>query len=69
MVGHTKWSKIKRRHGALDQSAPKKSVNASSPAITAHLVRLIDALEDNDDVQNVHSNFDPTEIGLEKITG
>ncbi|RJQ45093.1 MAG: YebC/PmpR family DNA-binding transcriptional regulator, partial [Gaiellales bacterium] len=40
----------------LEQSAAKK------------MLRLVDALEDNDDVQEVHANFDISEEILEAIT-
>jgi YebC/PmpR family DNA-binding regulatory protein len=33
------------------------------------MIRLIEALEDNDDVQNVHSNFDIDEKLLEEVVG
>jgi len=33
------------------------------------MIRLIEALEDNDDVQNVHSNFDIDEKLLEEVAG
>src|SRR5260221_7340643 len=48
---------------------PENTVTVTDPAIAAQVVRLIDALEDSDDVQNVHSNFDATEEVFEKISG
>jgi YebC/PmpR family DNA-binding regulatory protein len=33
------------------------------------MIRLVEALEDNDDVQNVHSNFDIDEKLLEEVAG
>ena len=33
------------------------------------LMKMIDALEDNDDVQNVHANFDISDEEMEKIMG
>jgi len=33
------------------------------------MIRLIDALEDNDDVQNVYANFDISDAEMEKIAG
>jgi len=33
------------------------------------LMKMIDVLEDNDDVQNVHSNFDISDEEMERIMG
>jgi transcriptional/translational regulatory protein YebC/TACO1 len=33
------------------------------------LMKMIDALEDNDDVQNVHANFDISDEEMERIMG
>jgi len=33
------------------------------------LMKMIDVLEDNDDVQNVHANFDISDEEMEKIMG
>jgi len=33
------------------------------------MIRLMEALEDNDDVQNVHANFDIDEKTLEEVAG
>ena len=33
------------------------------------MIRLLEALEDNDDVQNVHANFDIDEKTLEEVAG
>ena len=35
----------------------------------ATLLKLLDALEDNDDVQTVEGNFDIPEALMEKLTG
>ncbi len=35
----------------------------------AQMIRLLEALEDNDDVQNVHANFDIDEKTLEEVAG
>lgn len=48
---------------------PENLVTVSDPTVAAQVVRLIEALEDNDDVQNVYSNFDATEEVLEAIAG
>lgn len=46
---------------------PASLVQITDPAVAAQVLRLIDALEDNDDVQNVHSNFDAPNEVLAKI--
>ena len=46
---------------------PSSSVNIEKEKEAAALLRLIDALEDLDDVQNVYSNFDIGQELLEKI--
>jgi transcriptional/translational regulatory protein YebC/TACO1 len=43
-------------------------VEVTDEAIAAQVLRLIDALEDNDDVQQVHANFDVPESILARIT-
>lgn len=47
---------------------PKTTV-APSEADARRLLRLIDALEDNDDVQDVYANFDISEEVLEAVAG
>jgi YebC/PmpR family DNA-binding regulatory protein len=44
------------------------SVEVTDEAIAAQVLRLIDALEDNDDVQQVHANFDVPDSILARIT-
>jgi YebC/PmpR family DNA-binding regulatory protein len=47
---------------------PKNTVEVADEKTAKQLMRLIDTLEDNDDVQHVHANFDiPDEI-MEKIS-
>ena len=38
-------------------------------AVAAQMIRLLEALEDHDDVQNVYSNFDMDAQQLEEVTG
>lgn len=38
-------------------------------AVAAQMVRLLEALEDHDDVQNVYSNFDMDEKQMEEVAG
>ncbi len=35
----------------------------------AGLLKLLDALEENDDVQNVYANFDIPEAVMQKLSG
>ena len=44
---------------------PKTNVTVEEEADARRILRLIDALEDNDDVQDVYSNFDIPEAVLE----
>jgi len=47
---------------------PKTTVQPSEKE-ARQLLRLVDALEDNDDVQEVHANFDISEEVLEAVAG
>jgi transcriptional/translational regulatory protein YebC/TACO1 len=38
-------------------------------AHAAAMIRLMEAMEDHDDVQNVHSNFDIDQKLLEEVAG
>ena len=48
---------------------PKTTVAVDDEAKAKSLIRLIDALEDNDDVQEVYANFDIPEAVLEAVAG
>ena len=47
---------------------PETSVPLPDETVAAQLLRLCDALEDNDDVQDVHANFDLSEELLTKLS-
>jgi YebC/PmpR family DNA-binding regulatory protein len=47
--------------------APKTTIEVSDEAQAKKILRLIDALEDNDDVQEVYANFDIPERVLEEV--
>jgi len=47
---------------------PDTTVPVYDEAVAAQVLRLCDALEDNDDVQNVHANFDLPEELLAKLS-
>ncbi len=47
---------------------PESTVPVADESTAAEVIGLCDALEDNDDVQNVYSNFDVPEEGLAKIS-
>jgi YebC/PmpR family DNA-binding regulatory protein len=48
---------------------PKTTVAVEDEAKARQVMRLIDALEDNDDVQDVYANFDIPELVLEAVAG
>jgi YebC/PmpR family DNA-binding regulatory protein len=47
---------------------PESTVSVYDESVAAQILRLCDALEENDDVQNVHSNFDVPEELLAKLS-
>ena len=51
------------------QLVPKTTVAVDDEAKARQVMRLIDALEDNDDVQDVYANFDISEDVLEAVAG
>jgi YebC/PmpR family DNA-binding regulatory protein len=48
---------------------PKTTVEVADESKAKKILRLIDALEDNDDVQDVYANFDIPERVLEAVAG
>jgi transcriptional/translational regulatory protein YebC/TACO1 len=48
---------------------PKTTVAVAGEAAAKKLIRLIEELEDNDDVQDVSANFDIPEQVLEAVAG
>ena len=48
---------------------PKTTVEVADEASAKKLIRLIEALEENDDVQDVYANFDIPEQVLEAVAG
>jgi YebC/PmpR family DNA-binding regulatory protein len=51
------------------QMVPKTTVAVEDETTARQIMRLIDALEDNDDVQDVYANFDIPERVLEAVAG
>jgi YebC/PmpR family DNA-binding regulatory protein len=51
------------------QLVPKTTVSVDDESKARQVMRLIDALEDNDDVQDVYANFDIPERVLEAVAG
>ena len=47
--------------------APKTTIEVADESQATKILRLIDALEDNDDVQEVYANFDIPERVLEEV--
>ena len=50
------------------RSSPRRASRIDEDVATK-LMRLIDALEDNDDVDDVHANFDVDAAVLERVAG
>jgi transcriptional/translational regulatory protein YebC/TACO1 len=48
---------------------PKTTVEIGDEQKARQVMRLIDALEENDDVQDVYANFDIPEQVLEAVAG
>jgi YebC/PmpR family DNA-binding regulatory protein len=48
---------------------PKTSVEIEDESVARKVVRMMDELEENDDVQDVYSNFDIPETVLEAVAG
>ncbi len=48
---------------------PKTTVEVDDESAAKKIVRLMDALEENDDVQDVYANFDIPERVLETVAG
>jgi YebC/PmpR family DNA-binding regulatory protein len=48
---------------------PKTSVEIGDESVARKVVRMMDELEENDDVQDVYSNFDIPETVLEAVAG
>jgi YebC/PmpR family DNA-binding regulatory protein len=48
---------------------PKTTVEVAEESTAKKILRLVDALEENDDVQDVYSNFDIPERVLETVAG
>ncbi|MES1248895.1 MAG: YebC/PmpR family DNA-binding transcriptional regulator, partial [Actinomycetota bacterium] len=48
---------------------PKTTVEVTDESEAKKILRLIDTLEDNDDVQDVYANFDIPEQVLEAVAG
>jgi transcriptional/translational regulatory protein YebC/TACO1 len=48
---------------------PKTTVAVEDEAKARQVMRLVDALDDNDDVQDVYANFDIPERVLEAVAG
>ena len=46
---------------------PENSVEVTEAAIARQVLRMIEALEENDDVQEVHTNFEMSESLMEEL--
>ncbi|MBM3683698.1 MAG: YebC/PmpR family DNA-binding transcriptional regulator [Actinobacteria bacterium] len=48
---------------------PKATVSIGDVEVARRILKLVDALDDHDDVQDVHANFDLTEAVLADVSG
>jgi transcriptional/translational regulatory protein YebC/TACO1 len=48
---------------------PKTTIELEDEAAAKKVLRLVDSLEENDDVQDVYANFDIPERVLETVAG
>lgn len=47
---------------------PENTIEITDEAVAKNIIRLLDALENHDDVQNVYSNFDMSDELIEKVS-
>jgi YebC/PmpR family DNA-binding regulatory protein len=47
---------------------PKNTIEVTEEKVASNLLRLLESLEDHDDVQKVHANFDISEELMEKLS-
>ncbi len=47
---------------------PKNTVDVTDEKVAKSLLKLLECLEDHDDVQNVHANFDIDESLMEQLS-
>ena len=47
---------------------PENTIEVTDPAVATSLLKLMDRLEEHNDVQNVYSNFDIPDEVMEKVS-
>lgn len=61
--------KLGFKHKSAELSRlPENTIEITDPAVATSLLKLMDRLEDHNDVQNVYSNFDISDEIMEKVT-
>ena len=58
-----------RLESAGSRWCPKTTVAIADESTAKQVVRLVEGLEENDDVQDVYANFDIPEAVLEAVAG
>ena len=48
---------------------PQNTVEITDEAIASQILKLLDKLEEHDDVQNVYANFDISDEIMQKLEG
>ena len=48
---------------------PKNSISVEVPKIAEQLLKLLEIIDDQEDVQKVHANFDISDELMEKLRG
>lgn len=56
-------------HMAQITRNPENTVEVTDETVAKNIMRLLDALESHDDVQNVYANFDMSDELIEKVSG
>jgi transcriptional/translational regulatory protein YebC/TACO1 len=67
VVEQLEKSGIKMSEASISM-VPKNTIEVTEEKTASNLLRLLESLEDHDDVQKVHANFDIPEELMEKLS-
>ncbi len=67
VVEQLEKSKVKMSEASI-LMVPKNTIEVTAEKTAANLLKLLESLEDHDDVQKVHANFDISEELMEKLS-
>ena len=67
VVEQLEKSKVKMSEASI-LMVPKNTIEVTEEKTAANLLKLLESLEDHDDVQKVHANFDISEELMEKLS-